>query len=68
MKETLEILVEFCDNGTIIEYPELTYKGVVEGEWNKLYSVLADDLRDLLENKLSCDKIKIVIEATEIEG
>lgn len=67
MKKQIEIFVEFCVNGSIIENPELQQKSVLEGEMGRVYEKIANLIRSYCETEVCLnDKIKFTITAETI--
>ena len=45
---TISMILEFVDNGAILEYPDQGVKYVVEGEGNEPYNSIGEDIKQAI--------------------
>lgn len=57
----LNILLEFADNGSILEYPDIPLKQVVEGSDDDTFNAIGRDIQDEISQMDTNNRYKITI-------
>jgi hypothetical protein len=59
---TINMILEFVDNGAILEYPDQGAKYVVEGEGNEPYNSIGEDIKQAITGLEVSNRYRISIE------
>ena len=65
-EEKINLIIEFVDNGVILEFPDDCMKHVVEGVDKEPYHAIADDIQGTMSGMLASNKYKIEIKITAL--
>lgn len=61
MHKELTINLEFADNGSILEYPDIPLKQVVEGSDDNTFAAIGRDIQDEITHMETSNRYQITI-------
>lgn len=65
-EEKINLIIEFVDNGAILEFPDNCMKHVVEGCNKEPYHAIADDIQGAMSSMMVSNKYQIEIKITAL--
>lgn len=65
-EEEINLIMEFVDNGAILEYPDECMKHVVEGFNKEPFHAIADDIQGAMSGIMASNKYQIEIKITAL--